>query len=119
MWYVESEKVTPAGILDIVVRSPQLGVLIVIENKIGAGEQHRQLKRYWDWMQKNTTSYETQALIYLTPRGDPSYSAEIADYYRMSYRIDVTAWLSSCKGNVLAPAICEILDQYIDMVKSL
>ena len=79
-WYVEQEKSTGYGQLDIVVACPQLKYLFVIENKIFAGEQEDQLHRYAQWIKDSGYPEESRLLIYLTPDGRASVSHGDARY---------------------------------------
>jgi hypothetical protein len=69
-WEVDCEKSVPDGQLDIVVRSLQSRLLMVIENKIDAAEQKDQIGRYQDWLSRRREyPPDRRVLIYLTPDG--------------------------------------------------
>jgi len=53
LWTVD-KKTTTYGNPDLVVAAPECQVLLVIENKIGAGEQPCQLHRYFQWLQQQS-----------------------------------------------------------------
>ena len=70
---------------DLVIRIE--GLLVVVENKLDAGEQPRQCERlYWSWVQQNTEV----RWVFLTPNGRPPSSASgevLAEFRSLSYRI--------------------------------
>lgn len=111
------------GRIDIVIKSKNQPP-IVIENKIYAGDQEKQLVRY-------RAQYPNCKLYYLTLNGDlPSYSSiinidgqklkEQVDYHTLSYKSDIMGWLISCrKAAVEKPLIRETLTQYINLIKHL
>jgi hypothetical protein len=117
-WIVETEKSTSQGLLDLVVSSPRLGVLYVIENKIWAGEQPQQLSRYSVWLHQQT-GYPHRALFYLTPEGGPSHSHNGATYVPLSYRYHIIPWLVEALVEVEAPRIAETLNQYIEVLRAM
>lgn len=115
-WHVTSEKKTAEGNLDLVLESPH--VLVVIENKIYAGDRTDQVARYARWLRQHCRD-RACALLYLTREGHPSTSAGDEDYYTVSYRREVRHWLNGCIGEVPAPRIRDTLQQYLDLVASL
>lgn len=117
-WIVSVEKPTPYGSLDVVLESPSLGYLCVIENKLLAGEQPDQLARYSRWLHEQSR-YPYRALFYLTPDGRPSSTSNGAVYYRLSYRTDIVAWLEETLHAVEAPRLADLLRQYVDVLKCL
>jgi hypothetical protein len=119
LWTV-GPKNTHWGNLDLVIASHECKLLLVIENKIGAGEQRDQLWRYAQWMQQQTLYPCTgQALLYLTPDGRCSTTAAAAPYYPLSYHEDITAWLSNTLNKVDAPHVRAALMQYLDILTTL
>ena len=68
-WFVDTQRTTSHGNVDMAISCPELKYLLVIENKIYAGEQEGQLRRYYDWMETRERFYGQRALIYLTPDG--------------------------------------------------
>jgi len=130
-WQVFVEKTIPAGAsdqlepgrMDLVLKyrdsNPATSVLIVIENKIDAGEQPDQLKRYSDWLNSQKRDFANRALIYLTPAGDRAASGEGVIYTRLSYREDISGILmGSCQHTTSIPArVTTILEQYFRIVE--
>ena len=112
------------GRIDILVKSSRYG--LIIENKIYAGDQDKQLTRY-DNYGKKTFGADRYLLIYLTLYGydaskesTATKSAEEVGYLRLSYAEDILRWLEQCVR--LAdnkPLVRESLNQYIRTIKQL
>ncbi|UCD37146.1 MAG: PD-(D/E)XK nuclease family protein [Fidelibacterota bacterium] len=118
-WFVETQKYTGQGTLDIVVSCPALSYLVVFENEVYAGEQPDQLERYTAWMHDNSEYYPTQALIYLTPTGEPSETADRTTYYTASYRGQIAGMLRNALPGISAPHLREIILQYLDVIQKI
>mgnify|MGYP001741407011 CR=1 FL=1 len=112
------------GRIDILVKSSHYG--LIIENKIYAGDQDKQLIRY-DNYGKETFGADGYLLVYLTLYGcdaskesTATKSAEEVGYLRLSYAEDILRWLEQCVR--LAdnkPLVRESLNQYIRTIKQL
>ena len=112
------------GRIDILVKSSRYG--LIIENKIYAGDQDKQLTRY-DNYGKETFGADGYLLVYLTLYGcdaskesTATKSAEEVGYLRLSYAEDILRWLEQCVR--LAdnkPLVRESLNQYIRTIKQL
>ena len=112
------------GRIDILVKSSHYG--LIIENKIYAGDQDKQLTRY-DNYGKETFGADKYLLAYLTLYGHDASkestatkSAEEVGYLRLSYAKDILLWLKECVR--LAdnkPLVRESLNQYIRTIKQL
>lgn len=112
------------GRIDILVKSSHYG--LIIENKIYAGDQDKQLTRY-DNYGKETFGADGYLLVYLTLYGcdaskesTATKSAEEVGYLRLSYAEDILRWLEQCAR--LAdnkPLVRESLNQYIQTIKQL
>lgn len=112
------------GRIDILVKSSCYG--LIIENKIYAGDQDKQLTRY-DNYGKETFGADKYLLAYLTLYGHDASkestatkSAEGVGYLRLSYAEDILRWLEQCVR--LAdnkPLVRESLNQYIRTIKQL
>lgn len=112
------------GRIDILVKSSRYG--LIIENKIYAGDQDKQLTRY-DNYGKKTFGADRYHLVYLTLYGydaskesTATKSAEEVAYLRLSYAEDILRWLEQCVR--LAdnkPLVRESLNQYIRTIKQL
>ena len=112
------------GRIDILVKSSHYG--LIIENKIYAGDQDKQLIRY-DNYGKEIFGADGYLLVYLTLYGydaskesTATKSAEEVGYLRLSYAEDILRWLEQCVR--LAdnkPLVRESLNQYIRTIKQL
>lgn len=114
------------GRIDILVESKSSHYGLIIENKIYAGDQDKQLTRY-DNYGKKTFGADGYLLVYLTLYGydaskesTATKSAEEVGYLRLSYAEDILRWLEQCVR--LAdnkPLVRESLNQYIRTIKQL
>ena len=116
------------GRIDILVESKSKSSHygLIIENKIYAGDQDKQLTRY-DNYGKETFGADGYLLVYLTLYGydaskesTATKSAEEVGYLRLSYAKDILLWLKECVR--LAdnkPLVRESLNQYIRTIKQL
>lgn len=113
-------KITGESRPDIIVRCPPL-FLIVIENKIGAGEgQSRdgtwQLEKYRDWLDKQS-GFEEKRLIFLTPDGRDSASHR--EHRKLSYITQVRPLLTECLNEIRAPRVQHAVRQYLEVIDDL
>lgn len=112
---------------------------IIIENKIYAGDQHKQIKRYINTIYKTNSQveYEDILVIYLSiDRKSPSlYSLDnmkiknqiiceeekkMALYKAIHYKTTVLSWLKKCKYEVQnITNLNESIEQYIQVVKKI
>ena len=118
-WFVETQRTTSYGNLDMVISCPELRYLLVIENKIYAGEQEGQIRRYYDWMETRGRFYGQRALIYLTPDGRKAETNDGRPYFRLSYRRDMAELLQRALLSICAPRAVEMLKQYLDVITRL
>ena len=99
---------------------------LIIENKIYAGDQDKQLIRY-DNYGKTTFGADRYLLIYLTLYGydaskesTATKSAEEVGYLRLSYAEDILRWLEQCARLAYdKPLVRDSLNQYIRTIKQL
>lgn len=141
---VTVEHVTGDGRIDILI-SDHNKKAIIIENKIYAGDQHEQLKRYDDYAkQQFTNGYR---LLYLTldghkPSEDSTKGLKDNQYFRLAYNNnlnisdenpsdsnsdsnnvicqDIIHWLEECvKIAYNKPLVRETIIQYQSLIKSL
>jgi hypothetical protein len=117
-WSVHTEWVSQFGRIDLAIINPDLGLLVVIENKIDALEQPAQLERYWQWLETRRAIYPYQAVVYLTVKGSPATTCD-HPYYRLSYHIDISQWLVACIPEIQASGVKEIVLQYLDIIRNL
>ena len=118
-WFIDRERVTKFGNLDIAISCPTLKKMIVIENKIYAGEQDKQLYRYVEWIESKRIYYEEAAMIYLTLDGLPGTTALGKDYFILSYRKNISRWLKSVLERIPSYRLKETLIQYIELINYL
>lgn len=105
------------GRIDLIINSSN-NRSIIIENKIYAGDGHKQLYRYYNY-DKNAILY------YLTLEGDaPSPNSlsglNINKVNLISYRFHIINWLEDCKKQAVEfPLLRETITQYIYLLKRL
>jgi hypothetical protein len=117
IWFIDKEKVTSFGNLDIVISSPDLRYLIVIENKIYASEQKDQLRRYVAWMDTKAKFYDKKALIYLTPYGNKSLTGDGSEFI-LSYHDDIYNWLKGELNGIKSSKVSETIKQYLEIIRT-
>ena len=92
---------------------------MVVENKIDAGEQPRQLGRYKEWMRSQSKHHPIQELVFLTPTGREAITGRECNYLQLSYSEDVRAWLNATLPNVKASKVAETVRQYLEIIETL
>lgn len=105
--------------IDILVFNASSGQAVVIENKIQAPDQPRQLARYAESMEND--GYREPRLLYLTIDGsDPDEgSADGRAVTPVSYR-EIIPWLERCQERAYDnPALRESVAQYIHLIRKL
>ena len=122
---IESAQVTPELTIDkesrIDIEMTIGDLCIVIENKVGAGDQRRQLERYHAY----ATRWDRHKVFYLTLHGDDPSEDSLGCLQRdevvcISYESDVLAWLDDCIKEVArVPQIREILAHYQALLRKL
>ena len=103
--------------IDILICDQSSMQAVIIENKIWAADQPRQLQRYAEQMR----DYERQVL-YLTLDGREASedSAGDVDYRCISYKSDLVPWLRSCQRRAYdEPALRESVAQYLWLIGKL
>ncbi|HEU6448893.1 MAG TPA: PD-(D/E)XK nuclease family protein [Verrucomicrobiae bacterium] len=90
---------------------------LIIENKIYAAEQEKQISRY-------LKSYPNAVVFYLTLNGDsPCEEITEKDKGRLlciSYKFEILRWLEACHKEVArSPLVRETISQYINLIKIL
>lgn len=118
----KNEDCLEGGRIDITVESN--GKAIIIENKIYAGDQEKQLVRYYNYGTKNCSN--GFRLLYLTLNGDDAskYSREKLvvneDYYIVAYNHEISDWLQRCiEFSARRPLVRETLIQYQNLINQL
>lgn len=99
--------------------------IIIIENKIWAGDQYNQLKRYQNYA-TSKTSENRISLYYLTPSGSsPSSESKVdlienKDFKLLSYSSDILQWLEEClKAITLKEYLRVNISQYINIIRKM
>ncbi|MEM6644111.1 MAG: PD-(D/E)XK nuclease family protein [Bacteroidota bacterium] len=131
--HIEEEKATELGRIDLFL-SYQLGLkdhYLIIENKIYAGDQDKQLERYHSYLTNSLGKSEDQImLIYLHPNGDLPTSKSIELHLRdrlmknrvlklMSYKGDVYSWLEQNYQSILSIPLKFMIRQYLNTLEKL
>ncbi len=113
------EKVVPQrGVFDISLEFEN--GIILIENKIWAAEQDKQLERYAQFLQGRLEEGKKTILLYLTLDGKPSSTAYGNKYFRVSYHQHILGWLEKCLQKTYSYVnINQVLLQYKRVVHSL
>lgn len=121
------------GRLDILIEITDRSKAIIIENKIYASDQNKQLVRYHNYAFK-TYRKDNFKILYLTLKGNEptEYSItnsqkeklrndiEQQDFYCISYAVDIIQWLEKCLEKSVSKAVLrETLVQYIGVLKKL
>jgi len=115
---VRTEQPTADGRIDIFIKDNKNNA-IIIENKIYAGDQPEQLKRYNEYGKKHGKKYQ---ILYLTLFGAPAseQSCEGINYLPISYKETIINWLEKCVAiAVHFPIVRETINQYINHLKLL
>lgn len=109
------------GRVDILMRD-SLGDCVVVENKIYAEDQPKQIERYHKHFAKTGRSFK---ILYLTLDGrEPSKDSrgflKEDDYICLSYRDDITGWIKGClMASYDKPLVRETLKQYFTVIQKL
>ena len=115
------------GRIDIIIQSEIRDKAIIIENKIYADDQKKQLYRYKNYAQ---THYKSYIILYLTLAGhvpsNDSTSGEMfsmkegKDFFCIDYKSFIRDWLISCKEKAASsPVVRETITQYYNLILKL
>lgn len=115
-----SEDGMSGGRIDILIEMPNESNLssLIIENKIYAGDQANQLRRYYNWGLGHFHSPDRFKILYLTldgsnPSSDSIGKGEEFDYGTISYDNDIKIWLKKCASIAYdKPKVRETIIQY-------
>ena len=105
--------------IDILIHDPFSKQVVVIENKIHAGDQPRQLIRYTEQLERR--GYLRPHVLYLTIDGHEASedSAGGVGYTPVSYK-KLIPWLKRCQERACdIPALRESVAQYLHLVQKL
>ena len=118
---IQAEKTVVNGRVDIYLKDEKTNFLILIENKIYASDQSRQLARYYELIKDS----DRGQLFYLTLEGREPSEESLADLSEdqvkcISYEIDIIEWLEGCHSAAADyPILRETIKQYIMLLKNL
>lgn len=104
--------------IDVLLDFPSLRLVIAIENKIWAADQHNQIARYQKALCDLYPHYESRVLVYLTPTGRESPTQDLASgvpVYFQSYS-EIAALLHSYQSNAM-PSAAFFIGQFITHVE--
>lgn len=104
------------GRMDIVITCQENNWIVVIENKIDAGEGEQQLERYSNWLKEQ--KYKLKKLIFLTPTGHESVTA-IKDSYRQFSYLELAEIFEPSLNTITANVVRVVLEQYIINLKTI
>ena len=122
------------GRLDIIIETADAPrKAIIIENKIYASDQPKQLVRYHNYATKEY-GMDNFKILYLTLKGNEPTGDSITDskknklrndieqqdFYCISYAVDIIQWLEKCLEKAVSKAVLrETIVQYINTLKKL
>lgn len=115
------------GRIDILIESYEKDKAIIIENKIYAGDQYKQLYRYKKYAQ---IRYKSYIILYLTLDGhEPNEKSTLGetfsmqsslDFYCIDYKSFIRNWLICCKEKAASsPIVRETITQYYNLIAKL
>ena len=94
---------------------------VVVENKIGAGEQEGQLRRYWEYLEEKPVHSKRKFLVYLHAKG-AGHKPQSGSGIRctiLRYQDHICGMLEKCLTHVKSRKVRDLLSQYLDVVRSL
>lgn len=122
-WDLEKEYFIGDGRIDLFFHSCDNTLAVVVELKIDAGDQKRQLTKYYDFVESNYVDFE---IIYLTLDGrEPSAQSKKGipatyDICLRSFGEHIVKWLSACTEILEAHDIdTSMLKQYEILLKKI
>jgi len=123
---IERERRTSdSGQIDLLIELPRAGIVVIVENKIYAGDQHRQLERYHQLATKRAGPTGRAHVFYLTLHGtEPSAASRgtlpLEKVTCVSYREHILRWIARCIEKASRHAtLRETLAQYEELIKKL
>jgi hypothetical protein len=108
------------GRIDLFISNSSKKVGFALELKVYAGEQEKQLQRYYKYLIKNFKSEESKVYFLTLEGGESQYHRGFERYEKISFRDDILKWIETCRlASVDQPVIRETLTQYIANIKRL
>jgi hypothetical protein len=126
--WVETEKTLHNGRVDIWIKSKSENAYLLIENKIYAGDEEKQLLRYREYLNGRSEAHKEQRkgiLLYLTVNGkrasDYSTAGKVErnqpnGYYAISYYDTIRKWLDDCLKMDLSIRVKLAIKQYVELI---
>lgn len=130
---IEEKSTTMYGRIDILIRSVgnKEPFAIVIENKINAGDQKKQLTRYYKYCTKTLGLSDNQIiLVYLTKEGKEASDTSMHHEKRnqleeaqvlvnISYHEHINNMLEECFESIKSENVKILVQQYINIIKNI
>lgn len=119
------EKHIEKGNVDLCLESNNPNQTVIIENKIWAADQDKQISRYVQYAKERTPDPNNRVVLYLSlfgkPPSDQSINGTSKDEYAIiSYRDHIIPWLEKCLIlSMNKPYLRENINQYLDLLKQL
>lgn len=88
----------------------------LIEAKINAGEQYKQIERYCQWAEKQNKDYK---MYFLTLDGHKAKTAGEYDCFHISFKSEIFHWLEECKKGINIPTLTGAIEQYLQLLNKL
>lgn len=131
--YVKDEEGIKNGFIDIYIHHKNKAnpFIIIIENKILAGDQENQLRRYYEFLKERPgINSDNMRILYLLPiEGLPSELSierklreeleQKGVFITISYQNEIINWLNHCIELVKAPKVHSSLTQYLLTLESI
>ena len=117
-WQVIPEHKIPDGRIDLILRCPEYGILIAIENKVDSAEGPSQLDRYAAWMRKQEQLFPRHTLVFLTIAGSTPVTATQSQPKLLSY-MQVLAVIEQSSTQSVSDTFADLLAQYVAVVRSI
>lgn len=128
----EAERAVDTGRIDIIIErlECEFPFCLIIENKIWAVDQEKQIERYWQELKKKKAPENRKKILYLSIDGhlpsewsiDNKLRNELENQqvlYCISYKEDVKLWLGKSLQKIESEKVKYIIGQYIDVLKKL
>lgn len=107
--------------IDISIENTKTNHFIIIENKIWAGDQDRQLVDYYNWAKVGRTVY----MIYLTPYGKKPSDISLGngellekEVICISYEKHILNWLEGCVKDLQTNRLRTSLEMYEELIRT-
>lgn len=127
-----AEQAVDTGRIDIIIERlhGDFPFCLIIENKVWAVDQEKQIERYWQELKKKNISDSQKKILYLSLDGklpsawslDSQVKADIEAkkvLHCLSYKHDIRKWIENVLTEVQSEKVKFVLLQYIDIIKQL